>query len=118
GETVRTAPLPGPRRRHPDEVDPEAERADEALRQVTQLLDGLRAVAEGIAQPLGVRAQCSLGRERPDPSHPFLPGPADTVREQPVLATRDDVDRRAHERRLDEAPVLERPGQVVTLEPG
>src|SRR4029079_6763164 len=80
-----------------------------ALHEPIELLDGLRAVLQHLAEPGGRGAQLALGdpllAEHADV--PRTPALTDGGFVAPVLAARDHVDRRAHQARLDDAAVLE-----------
>ena len=116
-QPVGPAALPGPRGRHPDEVDPQPEITDEPGTERAQLLHGLRAVREGCAQLVRVGEDLGLALvDGPGPDRPVAPGTADAHGVGPELAARDHVDGRAHQGRLDDAPVLERGGQRLTVE--
>ena len=58
----------------------------------------------------------SFGRRLLHAQPPVALRIANRDRERPVVAARDDVDRRAHERRLDDRPALERPREIVAAE--
>ena len=90
------------------------------LAQVAELLHGPRTVEQGRrAAPSAERSISASGvpvapAERPAPLlPPCLP---DAQRIAPVLASRNDVDRHPHQRRLDHRPVLEGVGQRVATE--
>ena len=60
--------------------------------------------------------QGSFVARRPgSPERPSASSPPDTQREAPELASRDDMNRGPHQRRLDDAPVLEGLGERVPL---
>ena len=108
GEPVGAPALPRARRRDADEVHPVAQRPDEALRDVAELLDRLRAVARASRSRSAVsRRRCSGGSGL-HALRPLLARTPDAGGEQPELPARDEVDRRPHQRRLDHRPVLQR----------
>ncbi len=117
-EAIGPAALPRPRWRHAHQRHPVAERPDEALREVAELLDGLRAVGERLANLVRGRLHPPFGWQRLGAQRPLLLGPLGAHRELPVVAPRNHVDRGSHEGRLDDGAVLEGPGQVIPLEPG
>ncbi len=112
---IRAAMLPGSRRRDAHEIEVgglEPVPADE----VDQLVPAARAFAQRVAQVRVDPVEAERGQLRPRPPEPLAPRLADRLRPGPVLATRDDVDRPAEERALDEHPALERPRQLLTAE--
>ena len=116
-QAVGATTLPGAGRRDPDEVDPEPEVADEAAPVRAELLDRARAVRQLGSQALGPvdeRGFVGIGQ----PQRPDAPGLADAGRVVPEPGAADHVDRRPHERGLDDAPILQRRGQRVAPEAG
>jgi hypothetical protein len=119
GEAVEVGapPFPGSRRRHADEVDPDAD-----SRSPDPVAERLRDLGVA-ARPVGQESTHALGRplqlaivvalHAPRPRLPLL---AQGEHQRPEVATRDDVDRVSHQRRLHEAAPLERAGQRVALE--
>ena len=65
GEPVRAAALPRPGRRHPDEVHPQPEIADEAGAERAELLHRPRTVGQRRPHRLGLGDQLGLGRRVP-----------------------------------------------------
>jgi hypothetical protein len=121
GEQVGAAALPRPRRRRADEVDPHPDAARDRLSDqrldphVTQRT--AVGTGKGDAQPLGRRPHLGIRRRAGrHPPPPRAPRGAHPIGERPVVARRDEVDRRAHQRRLHDRPALERAGQDGALE--
>ena len=54
----------------------------------------------------------SIDRALLDPQPPFTARSTDSQREGPVVASRDEMDRRAHQRFLHDRPALERPIEI------
>ena len=112
---VRATALPGPGRRRAHEVHPQADQARRLL--AHQLLDLLaphgRAAGERLADPLrGLDGRVGLRRPQPRRAARLPHGDG----ERPVVLARDEVDRAAHQRGLDDAAVLQRAREVVARE--
>ncbi len=119
-QPIGPATLPRARRRHPHEVDPQSDVADEPGREVAELPDRARAVGERRLQLVRARRHGRLAvaarhrvRVAQDPGTAGLPNAQGVP---PELACRDHVDGRSHERRLDDGPVLEGGRQGRSLE--
>jgi len=118
GEAVQigAAPLPCARRRHAHEIDPDPDaRNPQAGGGDLRLLP--RPVREQAAQAVGRPPERALVAAL-HAARPRLPLGAHRDHEGPVVAARDDVDRVAHQRRLDERAPLERARQRLALEAG
>ena len=113
---VGSSLLPGTRRRHPHELEPEPDPRAPGFR--AERLDDLglpaRAGGEEPADPGRGTFKLLLG-EFVDPRS-LAATPAQRDGERPVVALRDEVDRRSHERAPDDAPPLERAGERVALQ--
>ena len=118
-EEIGAAALPRPRGRHADERDRHARPDRRALlgQQRVDLLPVPRPPREGALELPGDEVEVRGGLVSPPrPEPPVATRRADACREAPVVARRDDVDRRAHQRPLDGATALQRAGQVVARE--
>ena len=117
-EEMRATLLPRSRRRHPHELEPRPDHPPAARRRPR------RAPRGGAARPASSAcssAACrsrsrSVGRGFCTRSHHSRCAAPDRDGERPVVAPRDDVDRLAHQRRLDHRAALERPRQVAPPE--
>ena len=108
GEPVGAAALPGARWRDADEVDPQSEVAHEPGPELAELLDRAWAVGERLADPTGGLDHRGLAAAAPASAGPIAAAPGGRRGAYaPVLAPRHDVDRHPHQRRLDDAAVLE-----------
>jgi len=108
--------LPGSGGRHPDEVEVDADTACPlAPEELLDLLPAAWTVGEKPAYAPGRRRHI-VRLVRVDSLPPAPARVANRDGERPVIALGDQVDRRAHQRRLDDRPALERAGQRVTLQ--
>src|SRR5439155_740578 len=82
-----------------------------------QLVAGARTVAQGGAELRLRSPDVERGRLGSDPRQPRAVRLADRLRPEPVVAPRDDVDRAAEKRSLDDGSALERTRQLPELEP-
>ena len=113
-EEICATPLPRPRRRHPDEIDPRPDHAPATPRDLDELVVPARPVGEQFTQRLRSPFQVTFSRGGPPGSQePCTLRRPDRDREGPVVAAGDDVDRLAHQRRLDDRASLERPREIV-----
>ncbi len=121
GEEVGAAALPRSRGRDADEVDPLADAegvrlADERVELVAP--DRLAGLGEMITHARGELEHLRLIRAAAHAAQPQrAPRRAGAERERPEVGLGDEVDRDAHERRLDDRAPLERPRQLVALKP-
>ena len=114
-EDVRAPLLPRSRRWYPDELEPRPGHAPAPADDVDELLLASRAVGEPISQLSRPPLQLPLARARLVHAQPPLSlRPPNGDRERPEVAPRDDVDRRAHQRRLDDRASLERARKIVS----
>ena len=118
GERVEVGPppLPRARRRRPHEVDPQPDAVRRLLAdQRLDLLAPQRVAARERGAHLlgGGLRRVALRRPQPRRAARLPHG----QRERPVVLARDQVDRAAHQRALDDAALLERAGEVGALEP-
>src|SRR6266511_5798916 len=114
---VGSSLLPSTRRWNPHELEPEPDPRAPGF--CAERLDDLglpaRAGGEEFAKPGRGTFKLPLG-EFVDPRS-LAATPAQGDGERPVVALRDEVDRRSHERALDDAPPLERARKLVAVEP-
>ena len=113
-EEMRPALLPRARRRNPNELEPGPDGSPVAADHLDDLLVPARAISHEAPERVGLPLEVALVGTRPARAQPpvALRRP-DPDRERPVVAARDDVDRRAHERGLHDGAPLERACQVV-----
>ena len=115
---VGPAPLPGPGRRHPDEVHPQADGGHRRpADRVVELGLRDRAVGQAGAEPLDRRLQVGLRETlRLHAAPPSPPGLLHRDGEGPVVSGRDEVDGRPQERALHDRTSLQGAGQVGAAE--
>ena len=105
------------RRRHADELEPRADHAPPPAGDLGELLLASWAGGHELAELLGRSLEVGLLGSRPrDPQPPIPLGRPNRDRKRPEVPLRDDVDGRAHERRVDESPPLKSAGEVVAPE--
>ena len=116
-EEMRAALLPRARGRDTDELDPGARQPPAPADDLHELVVPSRPVRHQRPQLLRPALELGLLRARLlDAEPPIALRRADRNRERPVVASRDDVDRAAHERRLNDGSTLEGPGEIVPSE--
>jgi hypothetical protein len=118
-EQVGAPALPRARRRRAHEVDPQPDALCAVLADQRVQLLAAEHVAAGEPPPHRARRarhRCRLSAPGAQPQR--APRRARSERERPEVGARDEVDRHAHQRRLDHAAVLQRAGQGRALEAG
>lgn len=117
-QAVRAASLPGPRRRHPQQVQPQPMVADEPGRLRAQLLRVPRPLRERRSQLLGLRHHLRLRDGALLESQPPRPARlAHAHGDAPERACRVEVDGHPQRGRLDDAAILQGTRQVLPAEP-
>src|SRR6185436_14663400 len=117
-EEMRTSLLPRTRRWDTDELDPRACQLPAPADHLNELVVPSRPVGQQRPQLLRPALEVGFLRARllyAEP--PIALWRADRNRERPVVASRHDVDRPSHERRLDDRSALEGAREVGAAEP-
>ena len=118
---VGTALSPRARGRDSDERRPQADPTPHgrvAAEELDQLLATSRALGEDRSgAPVGLHQLITLVGLLGRPQEPLGEGLAHGQCERPVVASRDQMDRRAHQRALDDRALTEGPVEVGATEP-